>query len=123
MKTLTTPFLAIALMAASPAFADDCEAPEAPTLPDGSSASMEEMVAGQGAIKAFQAESGEYRTCLDTEIAAAQKRVKKGDEDDKAEAAAAFEAATEAYNASVATEEKLAEDFNTAIRAFKAANP
>ena len=38
-------------------------------------------------------------------------------------AAPKYEAATADYNESVAMEEQLAEQFNQAIRAYKAANP
>ena len=35
----------------------------------------------------------------------------------------AYKASQEAYNAAVSAEEVVAEQFNTAIRAYKAANP
>lgn len=101
------------------ALADECNLGEMPTLPNGATASMEEMVAGQQSIKAFQAEAQAYRTCLDEGMAAIKKAATDGDK----ESAEAFKAMTDDYNASVAAEEAIASDFNAQIRAYKAANP
>lgn len=112
---------AATLLATAPAFAADCSLSDAPEVPDGASATLEEMVAGQQAVKTFQADAQAYRACMDGEMAAI-KAAAEADEVDE-EAAARFKAATEAYNASVAAEEALAEDFNAEIRAYKEANP
>lgn len=101
--------------------AAECVAPETPTMPDGSSATMEEMLAGQKAVKAFQAANLEYMTCLDPLIAAATE--KATGEAATAEDIAAVKSLEEQYNAAVSSEEELAGQFNTEIREYKAANP
>ena len=49
------------------AFGFACEYPERPTLPDGSSASKEQMIAAQTSVKAFLAAVDEYLTCIEEE--------------------------------------------------------
>ncbi len=116
--SLKTLLLATALTSVS-ALADDCALGDAPGLPNGASSSMDEMVAGQQSVKAFQADALAYRACLDEGMKAIESAAAEGDED----AADNFKIMTDAYNASVATEEALANDFNAEIRAYKAANP
>lgn len=66
MKNLIRAVAATALLAA-PAIGLACEYPERPTLPDGSSASKEEMIAAQTAVKAFLAAVDEYLDCIEQE--------------------------------------------------------
>lgn len=121
MSALIKTFAATAFLAAAPAFAEDCSLPATPEMPDGGSATMEEMVAGQQAVKAFQTDVQAYRACVDTKIEGLKAAAAEGEADE--EAVEAYRAATEAYNNSVKAEEQLAEDFNSAVREFKAANP
>ena len=44
--------------------------PQQPNIPNGTKAAMDEMLAAQKSIKAYQAESLNYRTCLDGAMAA-----------------------------------------------------
>jgi hypothetical protein len=98
--------------------AAECTMPDTPALPDGASSTMEEMIAGQTAVKAFQADAQAFRSCLDAEMGSLKAAASDGDE----AAAAAFKMKTDAYNASVASEETLANNFNAEIRAYKEAN-
>jgi hypothetical protein len=66
MKNLTISVIATALFAL-PAFAVACEYPERPTLPDGSTASKEQMIAAQSSVKAFLAAVDEYLNCIEQE--------------------------------------------------------
>ncbi len=66
MKNLIRAVAAAALLAA-PAIGLACEYPERPTLPDGSTASKEEMIAAQTAVKAFLASVDEYLDCIEQE--------------------------------------------------------
>mgnify|MGYP001824952642 CR=1 FL=1 len=103
------------------AIAADCTPPATPTLPDGASASMEDMLEGQKAVKAFQATNLEYMGCLDPHIKAATAKA-TGDSPTQ-EDVDAVKALEEQYNAAVSAEEELAGQFNTEIREYKAANP
>lgn len=99
-------------------FADDCSLPELPAIPDGKSATYDEMIAGQQAIKQFQAGAEAFRSCLDDVMKDMKIAAEEGDED----AASLFASANDRYNASVTSEEALAEEFNGSIKAYKAAN-
>ena len=96
-----------------------CDVPVTPPTPDGSSATFEEMISAQGEVKAFQAANAEYLECVDGQMASEKAAIDEGDE--SAEERYALAAAD--YNAAVSREEQVAADFNTAIRAYKAANP
>ena len=54
MRTHTAPLL-LAMTLLSSAATHACDVPVAPPTPDGESATLEEMVAAQGEVKAFQA--------------------------------------------------------------------
>ena len=118
MKAIKYTALALAL-GSTPALAADCEAPAAPELPDGATSTMEQMLAGQKAVKAFQAANLEYMKCLEPGLTAAEAAVQAGEEG----ATEKYQAAQETYNAAVSAEEAVAGEFNTEIREYKAANP
>lgn len=118
MKAIKSIALAFALGSTS-ALAADCEPPAQPEVPDGATASMEEMLAGQKAVKAFQAANLEYMKCLEPALTAAETAAKAGEEG----AIEKYQAVQDSYNAAVSAEEAVAGEFNTEIRAYKAANP
>ena len=118
MNTRTTPLL-LAMLVLPIHFASACDAPVAPPASDGDSATLEEMVAAQGEVKAFQSANAEYLECVDEQMVSEKAAIDEGD--DSAQERYALAAAD--YNAAVSREEQVAADFNTAIRAYKAANP
>lgn len=122
MNSIRIAVLGLALNS-SLAMAGDCVAPESPALPDGATSSMEQMLAGQKAVKAFQNANIDYMGCLEVDLKAAEAAFKDADDDAKAEAKATYDSAVEAYNAAVSKEEEVAGQFNTEIREYKAANP
>ena len=103
--------------------AGECCSPAAPTLPDGANASMEEMLAGQKAVKDFQTANLEYMSCLEKDISAAEEATLKAADEEKEAATAAHREALDSYNAAVSKEEEVDGQFNTEIREYKAANP
>lgn len=88
--------------------AADCDAPETPTLPDGGTATMDEMVAAQTQVREFVAGSEAYLSCLTKVI------------DDTERSAADRNAAIAEHNRMVAAMEQAAAAFNEQIRKFKA---
>lgn len=86
----------------------DCSAPPAPAVPDGTSATMEAMVEGQTAVRAFVAAGETYLECLAKII------------DDQARPADHRNAAVTEHNRMVTAMEAAANDFNEQIRIFKA---
>jgi hypothetical protein len=111
------------LLGSTFALADDCANPPAPTIPDGAGATMDQMIAGQKAVKAFQASNIEYMACLEPGINTAGEQLASASGDAKAAAKEAYAEKEAAYNAAVSAEESVAGDFNVAIRAYKTANP
>lgn len=99
--------------------AGECVPPEAPTVPDGAAATMEQMLAGQKAVKTYQDANIEYMACLEPLITAAQAEVESGSK----EASDTVKKLEERYNEAVSAEEGVAGQFNTEIRAYKVANP
>ena len=122
MKLLKTAVVGLALYSAS-TLAEDCVAPDAPQIPNGATSTMEQMLAGQKAVKAFQAANIEYMGCLESGLSAAEAALKDAAEDDQPAAKAEYDSAVEAYNSAVSKEEEVAGQFNTEIREYKAANP
>lgn len=88
----------------------DCVRAVAPALPDGETAELEAMIAGQTAMKAYMAVGNEYLACLDRLSAAG------GTE----ESPEAKDARLVDYNGVVAEQEAVASEFNAAIKAYKA---
>lgn len=120
MKTIKLTVLGLAL-GSTISLAGECVQPSAPELPDGAKAAMEDMLAGQQAVKAFQSSNLEYMACLEKENAAAQAAMPEGSDEEKK--AAQEKSFNDAYNAAVSQEEEIAGQFNTEIREYKAANP
>jgi hypothetical protein len=111
------------ILGSSMASAADCVNPDAPSIPDGASSTMEQMIDGQKAVKAFQATNIEYMSCLETRINEAEANTA---ETSGAEKEASQKLSTEtsgAYNQAVSAEESVAGPFNAAVREYKAANP
>lgn len=90
----------------------DCTMKTGPIIPDGNVASEDELVAASGAMKEYQAGLGEYRACIED--------LEKALDPEAAESALALAELRAKYDASVDAEAAVAEEFNTAVRAFKA---
>ena len=117
--SLAAGLLCAVLQAAGVQAQGECASPEMPEMPDGASASLEEMLDGQKAVKTFQAANMDYMQCLEARFTAAKEAVQDGGDRD---AAAVYEEAVEAYNAAVNAEEEVAGQFNVELREYKAAN-
>ena len=120
MKLIKLALIGLAL-GSTVSIAEECTAPSMPSLPDGATASLEQMLAGQQAVKAYQASNTEYRTCLEPQVSAAE--VAAAGDSPGPELQESLKQLNEEYNASVSNEEELAAQFNTQLKAYKAANP
>ena len=115
-KMIRTLISAAFLFAAPLAMA--CDYPAAPAeLPDGNTATKEEMIAGVKAIKAYQQAMIDYRSCIEADEVLALQGLEESDEEGRARQT---EIATQKYDASVEEENKVVEEFNAQIRAYKA---
>ena len=105
--------LALAVLSAAcacavslPARADQCRLPPAPSkIPDGSTASQQEMVTAMETIKQYNGDVQTYLKCLDFE--ARQNQLSPGDQ-------------TNLHNAAVDQLTHVADEFNQQVRTFKA---
>lgn len=108
---------ALAVGAALPAYAD-CTFPRAPAaLPDGNTATMEEMVAGQQTVKKYMADMDVYLKCLDDEKVALPE---KPSDDQKKEYERQEAIRVQKHNAAVGDMEGVAGKFNEQLKSFRA---
>ena len=82
MKNLMKAVAATVLFAL-PAAGFACDYPERPTMPDGSTAPKEDMIAAQSAVKAFLAAVDEYLICIEQEEKDAIAAMPEVDESDE----------------------------------------
>jgi hypothetical protein len=103
-----------------------CTYPTAPSqLPDGNTATLEEMVAAQKLVKEFDQQIGAYTACLKLESDAALAQVEQGEQDPKKKEAQKKELErmqVQKHNAAVEADEALAARFNEQLKVFKAKN-
>jgi hypothetical protein len=119
MKTLV--FLAAAVtLTGAPAYAA-CTYPKAPeSTPDGNTATLEQMVAAQKAVKAFDQEIVAYTNCIKLEHDATMaKDGEKLSEEQKAEMS---RVQVQKHNAAVEESESVAARFNEQVKVYKAKN-
>lgn len=101
---------AAAALVAVPALA--CEYPPMISVPEGQTATMDEMLAAQSDVKGYMAAMEEYLACLNSELEA-------GGED----APDTFQALmVQRHNGAVAEMESVAAAFNDQLSAFREAN-
>lgn len=97
-----------------------CIYPRAPeALPDGRTATYDEMVAGQAAVKGFDADVTAYNVCLQMEMETLLANNPEFDEARRGEIAAMY---IKKNNAAVDEVQALADRFNEQLRAFKERN-
>jgi len=84
---------------------------------------MEQMIAGQKEVKTFQAKNIEYMSCLEIRFNAAEAKMAETSGDEREVNQKLFNDSLDAYNAAVSAEENVAGQFNSEIKAYKAANP
>jgi len=110
-----------AALAFTTAASAECVYPKAPdALPDGNTASQDEMVAAMKQLKEYDAEVNAYLSCLDMET---QTRITEGGEDlseDQVNQIKAMQ--VQRHNAAVEALESRATQFNEQVRIFKAKN-
>ena len=98
-------------------FAIACDYPASPkNLPNGSTATKEEMIAGVKTIAKYQEDMATYLSCIEAEEVVAMQALADDDEDGKRQRKAMFD---KKYNAAVDEQTRTVEQFNVEIRAYK----
>jgi hypothetical protein len=116
IRLLSGVVLGVLMAAAAQA---ECAYPKAPAnLPDGATATQEQMVEGMKAVKEYNNSVTTYLTCLDDEMNA---RVEAAGPDAPAEQIEQIKAIqTKRHNAAVEELEQTASRFNEQVKTFKA---
>ena len=115
MNKITKLAVSVALVSlASGALA--CDYPNRATVPDGATASKDEMIAGQRGVKDYMAAMETYLSCIEAQEAAAVLELGDLDESAKRQRADMF---NKKYNAAVEEMNLVAEEFNLQVRAYR----
>jgi len=112
MKILARCLLLMAGGFALPVFAA-CENPTLVSVPDGATATKDQLLSVQEQIKAYMAEMETYLACINEELEA-------GGEDATAEFKSLM---VTRHNMAVTEMESVADSFNKQVQAYRAANP
>ena len=95
-----------------------CDYPQRADVPDGATASKDEMIAGQRGVRSYVAAMEEYLACI--EAAEAQAVISLGDDVDESAKRQREDLFNKKYNAAVEEMNLVAEEFNVQVRAYKA---
>ena len=106
----------LALLAAPLAIA--CDYPERPTIPDGSTASKDDMMAAKDAVFAFLAGVDNYLTCIESDE---QEAIAELENPDPAELQRRDEMLNKKFDAANDEKALIGEEFNQQVRAYNAA--
>ena len=113
--------IALTALVAGPVYAG-CAAPSnAVTIPDGSKATLDELLAAKKAVKDYNAAVEAFNSCLDLEQDAAV--AARGNNITAEERKQINNDYAERSNAEVTRLQAVADQLNTQIRAYKAAHP
>ena len=117
-KTIISGTLLAGLLAAGTASAD-CSYPKSPSgLPDGKTATQDEMMGGMKAIKEYNNQVTAYLNCLETEM---NTRIEAAGPDAPADQVEQIKAIhTKRHNAAVEELEATASRFNEQVKVYKA---
>jgi hypothetical protein len=109
---------AAALLAAGTAYAD-CPYPTPPEkIPDGATATLDEMLAGQKAINAYNKAVNDYVTCIDKELD--DNIAKQGDKLKPQQKTDMQRVEAQKHNAAIDQLQSIADRFNEQVKVFKA---
>lgn len=115
MKAIPYAFALLSTVALVGVAHAECSRPPAPAIPDGSSASQDEMVKSQKAVKEFVKETNTFLDCVEKEEKDA---AAKAQADGKPMTPDDHNAYVQRYNAGVDDMQKVAESFNTQLRTY-----
>ena len=96
-----------------------CEYPTKAPIPNGGTASQEEMIEGQRGVKKYVADMEAYLECIVEEEKAARAAIEDLQPEDEQQRE---DLLTKKYNAAVEEMEQVAAKFNVEVQTFKARN-
>jgi hypothetical protein len=105
---------ALTALAAVPAMAKECAVPgQAPTVPDGTTATADQMKAAHDGVQSYVNTLQDYQDCLESNIKNAPKGTKGED----------LQRLRDKGNAAIAQAEALKNDYVAQVKAYKARQP
>ena len=113
--TLSKSIPALVLTILAPA-AFACDYPQRADVANGQTASKDEMVASQKAVKTYMSDMENYLACIESEEQDAVAALGEIDEDTKKQRSEVF---NKKYNAAVDEMQLVAAEFNEQVRAYK----
>lgn len=116
MNKTSTIALASALLAFS-SIAIACDYPQRANIPNGGTATKDDMLAGQRAVKTYMADMEVYLACIEKQEADTLADMNEISDEDRENRSAAL---TKKHNAAVEEMELIAARFNEEVRAYKA---
>jgi hypothetical protein len=117
MKVL--PAMACTVALAAGAVYADCPYPAAPAkIPDGATATLEEMLAGQKAVKEYEKAINDYNACIDKALE--DEIAKRGDQLKPQQKTDMQKIEAQKHNAAVDQLQSVADRFNEQIKVYKA---
>src|ERR1700753_367840 len=120
-----TVFLAIAsvaVLSAATAYADCSYPPPPGHLPDGNTATLQEMVEAQKAVKEYDKAINAYVACIQLEHDDALKLAKPGETPTPEQKKAMDEIVVRKHNAAIDQLQSVADRFNEQVKVYKAKN-
>lgn len=115
MNKMTKTLVSILLIFVAP-LALACDYPTRADVPDGATATKEEMIAGQRGVKAYMSAMEDYLSCIE---ATEQETVAGPDELNEEAKQQRIDMLNKKYNAAVEEMNIVAEEFNIQVRAYK----
>jgi len=115
MNKILKIFLSLTLLCTVSA-AVACDYPERVAVPDGATATKEDMIGGQSAVKSYMTAMEEYLSCIEAEEAAAVLALGEVDEETTRRRNEIF---NQKYNGAVEEMNRVAEEFNIQVRTYK----
>jgi len=115
MNIITRSLISVVFVTLTP-LALACDYPQRVGVPNGATATKEDMITGQRGVKDYIAAMDEYLACIE---AAEQETVAGIDQSDEAAKQQRIEMFNKKYNAAVAEMNLVAEEFNMQVRTYK----
>jgi len=99
---------------------EKCTLGTAPAIPDAATATLEQMQAARSAFQAYDAATNAHSKCVDDAIAAANRQFPDASDDERRALRALGD---EAHDTAIDQEQRVADQLNEQVRAFKAKHP
>ena len=110
----------VLVLAGTPVFAADCVEPYAPAIPNGTTATKDQMLNTQDEVKAFIKASDNYQECILLDIQTQKAALAR---DQKTIDQGVVDRATASIDRNQREKERVGAEYNVAVRAYAAAHP